>query len=170
VASTSIKIAWEYSILVRQYALTGPAYDFWQNLKINTENLGSIFDALPSQLPGNIHSVSNPAEPVMGYISVGSVATKRIFIKNSQLPAWTIPPLFSCPVKSFSYSVPEFIGDPLVNEVDYNFGYNVDGYYTWIPIQGTGHPGGPPTGFTASTPQCTECTFVGTNVEPAFWQ
>jgi len=170
VPSTSIKIASEYSIFVRQYALTGLAYDFWQNLKTNTENLGSIFDAQPSEVPGNIHSVSNPAEPVIGYVSVGSVSTKRLFIKNQQLPAWQPTPVFSCFDTVFYYSIRAFKDEPTPNQVDYNFGFYTNGSYTWIPIEGVGHPGSPPTGYTASTPQCTECTFVGTNVEPAFWQ
>ena len=170
VASTSMKLAWEYSILVRQYALTGQAYNFWQILENNTENLGSIFDAQPSQVPGNIHSVNNAAEPVMGYISVGSVAAKRIFIKNSQIPYWIPTPLFSCIDTAFSYQAREFPSDPLVNQVDYNFAYNVNGYYPYIPINAISMPGSPPIGYTAGSPQCTECTFVGTNVKPAFWQ
>ncbi|HEX3386410.1 MAG TPA: DUF4249 domain-containing protein, partial [Mucilaginibacter sp.] len=48
VLSTSEKLTTEYSILVRQYALTTEAYDFYTNLKKNTEQLGSVFDALPS--------------------------------------------------------------------------------------------------------------------------
>jgi hypothetical protein len=85
IASTSEKIEDEYSILLRQYSLTADAYNFWVNLKKNTEQLGSIFDAQPSQVPGNIHCITNLSEPVIGYVSVCTVATKRVFISNRQL-------------------------------------------------------------------------------------
>src|SRR6185503_9234174 len=95
VISSSEKLGDEYSIQVRQYALTTDAYNFYVNLKKNTEQLGSVFDALPSQINGNIHSVTNPAEPVIGYISVGGTSKLRIFISNRQLPAWIITPFYT---------------------------------------------------------------------------
>ncbi|MGH2564835.1 MAG: DUF4249 domain-containing protein, partial [Ginsengibacter sp.] len=82
------KIAIRYSILVKQYAITQEAYQYFSILKKNTENLGSIFDAQPTQLSGNIHSVTNPSEVVIGYVTASSVSQQRIFIENSQLNNW----------------------------------------------------------------------------------
>jgi hypothetical protein len=93
IASTSEKLGDEYSIIVKQYALTPDAYNFFVNLKKNTEQQGSIFDAQPSEISGNIHSVSNPSEPVIGYVSVGSTTSQRIFIKIGDLyEPWTFTP------------------------------------------------------------------------------
>ena len=89
VASTSEKLEDRYSILIIQYPLTADAYNYYTALKKNTEQLGSIFDAQPSQLPGNIHQVNNPDEPVIGYVSAGTTTQKRIYIDSRQLPAWT---------------------------------------------------------------------------------
>jgi len=75
-----------YSLLVNQYALMPEAYKYWELLKKNTEQLGSITDAQPSSGITNIHSVNNPAEPVIGYVSVSTVATKRIFLDGRKLP------------------------------------------------------------------------------------
>jgi len=88
IADSTEKAGVRYSINVLQYALTEEAYNYWEILKRNTQNTGTIFDAQPSQLSSNISCISNPAEPVIGFVSAGSVAEKRIFIDNSQLSNW----------------------------------------------------------------------------------
>ena len=88
ILQNSEKIGIRYSILVKQYAITDKAYQYFQILKKNTENLGSIFDAQPTQLSGNIHSVNNPSEIVIGYFTASSVQQKRIFINRTQLTDW----------------------------------------------------------------------------------
>jgi hypothetical protein len=99
VDANSEKIAIQYSILVRQYAISKGRFEYLQQLKKTTEQLGSIFDPQPSQLLGNIHSVSDPEEQIIGYIGVYDVVEKRIFISNSKLPNWfyKIPYWYNCP-------------------------------------------------------------------------
>ncbi|MES1222130.1 MAG: DUF4249 domain-containing protein, partial [Bacteroidota bacterium] len=74
---SSIKISVRYSILVKQYALTKQAFEYWDVLKKNTEQVGTLFDPQPSNLISNIHCVSNPGELVVGFISAGAVSEKR---------------------------------------------------------------------------------------------
>ena len=177
VASTSEKLGSEYSIIVRQYALTGDAYTFWKNLKKNTEQLGGIFDAQPSQINGNIHSASNPAEPVIGYISVGSISSKRIFIKNQQLPAW-VPanPYPNCAIDSILLSyLPPGSTVPINQENEYfNYKRSIGKYTLLIPVAPiTAYS--PITGLiwlghTGALPECVDCTLRGTNKQPAFWK
>ncbi len=88
IPQNSEKIGIRYSILVKQYGLTEAAYQYLRILKTNTETLGSIFDAQPTQLVGNIHSVTNPSEIVIGYITASSLQQQRIFISNNQLSNW----------------------------------------------------------------------------------
>src|SRR5205085_5124378 len=83
----SIKLSIKYSILLEQKALTEEAYNYWLNLKKNTESLGGLFDPLPSEITGNIHSLRNPNEAIIGYFSGGSVEKKRIFINANEIPA-----------------------------------------------------------------------------------
>jgi hypothetical protein len=78
-----------YSILVKQYAISQDAFSFWQNLLKNTENRGSLFDPQPSQTSGNIHCVSNPEEPVIGYISANTMTQQRKFISSAEITDWT---------------------------------------------------------------------------------
>src|ERR1700733_5152683 len=47
IPQTSEKISETYSDLVSQYAIPVEAYNFWSNLKRNTEQLGSLFDLQP---------------------------------------------------------------------------------------------------------------------------
>jgi len=171
IVSTSEKLSSEYSILVRQYALTGDAYNFWVNLRNNTENLGSIFDAQPSQINGNIHSATNPTEPVIGYISVGSTSSIRIFIKNQQLPGWlAILPNYNCVLDTFYYKYIPPGGQIPVNQVNEYINYDKGaGPGALIPIAPVGPPLVPPTGYTASSTQCVECTLRGTNIQPSYW-
>jgi len=147
IKSTSEKIESEYSILLRQYALTPDAYNFWTSLRKNTEELGSIFDALPSQLPGNIHCVTNPAEPVIGYMSVSTVQSKRIFIYNSKLPNWAPLYPYDCQIYPTGSQGPGFL-IPQPN----NF----------VPMSLDGSL------YTFSV--CADCTVRGTQVTPPFFK
>lgn len=74
-----------YSILVRQLALEKDGYEFFEQMKKNTESLGTIFDPQPSVIKGNIQCINDPAAPVIGYISAASATEKRIFIAERQL-------------------------------------------------------------------------------------
>jgi hypothetical protein len=176
IESTSEKVGDEYSILVRQYALTPAAYTFYTNLKKNTEQLGSIFDAQPSQLIGNLHSVTNPSEPVVGYVSVGSSSSQRIFIANSQLPDWHTQPFYPDSVCMLAFGPNSpcclYVYPPgPQNQVDAYINYlknnNPD---PLIPINSIGLPGHPPLGYTATERKCADCTLRGTNKKPAFWK
>lgn len=89
IPAPSVKLQSRYSILVRQYALSRAGYEYYDQLAKITQNIGSIFDPQPSQITGNFHSATNPTDLVLGFFRVGTVASKRIFIRKSQLPGWT---------------------------------------------------------------------------------
>jgi len=84
----SEKISKGYSVLVRQYGITEQAFRYLQLIQKNTQQLGTLFDAQPSQLKGNIQSVDNPDEPVIGYVSASTFTEKRTFIRNKELTDW----------------------------------------------------------------------------------
>jgi hypothetical protein len=177
VNSTSEKLGSKYSIIVRQYALTSDAFKFWTNLKTITEQLGSIFDAQPTQINGNIHSVTNPSEPVIGYVSAGSTSSKRIFITNQQLPAWaTTLPYPDCKLDTLYLQFLPPGGVVEINQENEYFNYNKGAKYNTqlIPVGAIiiipkigpeiiiGHSG--------ALPECVDCTLRGTNKQPAFWK
>ncbi|HEV8084452.1 MAG TPA: DUF4249 domain-containing protein [Chitinophagaceae bacterium] len=147
----SIKLSVLYSLNLRQYALSHEAYLFFQKIKKNTESLGSIFDAQPSELQGNIHCITDPAEIVIGYIDISEEKKKRIFIRNDELPGWgyrtgctfitidNIPDSIRKYGSSLSPTVPDKVGRGIVT-------------------------------FNATPDQsCIDCTLTGSNVRPPFW-
>lgn len=156
IPSTSEKIETKYSINVRQYALTGDAFAYWTNLKKNTEQLGSIFDAQPTNIIGNIHSITNPAEPVIGYVSASSIQSKRIFISNSQLPiSWSATYPYDCGQDTIPLSD---VGTRLVNLPP-----------SEIPTLAI-TVGGVLTGYLGSSSFCVDCTLRGSTFRPSFWK
>ncbi|WP_192821903.1 DUF4249 domain-containing protein [Rufibacter sp. LB8] len=84
----SEKLSMRYSILVKQYAISREEHDFWEILRKNTEEVGSLFDAQPSQIRGNVTNIRDVNEPVLGYFSARSLATKRFFLERAQLNPW----------------------------------------------------------------------------------
>ena len=82
------RLAVRYSILVKQTGLDKKGYEFYELMKKNTESIGTIFDPQPSQVKGNIHSVSDPNEQVIGNIAATTVEEKRIFIEATDLDRW----------------------------------------------------------------------------------
>lgn len=146
----------KYSVIVNQQVLTKDAFDFWEILRKNTEQVGSIFDAQPSQLQGNIHSVSNPAEIVIGFISAGTIQRKRIFIDAVQVPV------------EFRYKAPTACPVDTITPPDYQIRFYLGGQ---IPVDGITTPTSPaPVAYTTSSTGCIDCRLRGTNVRPSFWQ
>jgi hypothetical protein len=148
------KISELYSIYVRQYALTKEAYEFYEKMKKNTEENGSIFDPQPSQLKGNIRCVSAPEEQVVGFISVGTVSEKRIFIRNSDVPFW-----------NYRSGCRE---NKIRNHPDSVDVARTSGQIPTVVIEQS-PIGGFIIYFGAANPNCVDCTLTGTNVKPAFW-
>jgi hypothetical protein len=155
IPSTSEKIEIKYSILLRQYALTADAFNFWTNLKKNTEELGSIFDAQPSNINGNIHNVANSGEPVIGYVSACTTQTKRIFINNAQLPhSWLPVSPYQCALDSLKGASPPALVTLPVH------GFGIIPWYVKAIL----------AGYLSTTIECADCTIRGTTVQPAFWK
>jgi hypothetical protein len=119
----------------------------------NTESLGSIFDAQPSQITGNIHSLVTPAEQVIGYVSAGTVQSQRIFIRRGQINS------------SYSYTCP--IPDTLMIDASK---YPQDfGAGPFTPIE-FGQDKAGDKGWESNYTDCLVCTLRGgVNTPPAFW-
>ena len=82
------KLSVRYTVLVRQYAMDKQGYDFYQLMRKNTESLGGIFDAQPTEITGNVHAITNPTDPVIGYITASTIDTTRLWITTNEVPGW----------------------------------------------------------------------------------
>ncbi len=143
----------EYSILVRQYAITGDAYNYWLLIQKTSQNLGTLFDLQPTQLTGNIHCLTNPNEPVIGYLSACSMQQKRVLLYNADLTDW---PLNSLVYGCDTLSIPTNPVNPLI----YSYSDTLYAPYYFIT-------GGP---LVLASKICLDCTLLGgTNIRPSYW-
>ena len=71
-----------YSILVNQYSIDESEYYFWERVQNISENVGGLYDMTPMAIQGNIRSVTDPGETVLGYFSVSAVSRKRLFVRD----------------------------------------------------------------------------------------
>lgn len=148
----SWKLSVLYSINIKQYSQSEEGYGFLQRMKKNTEQVGSLFDAQPSQLIGNIHCVQDPNELVIGWVEVAELREKRTFISRSDVNPWNF--YLDCPQFSFPNnpdSMNRIEGDYIpttVAEYD-NLGF-IKRYFAADPI-------------------CVDCSKRGVNVKPLFW-
>ena len=88
VSNRTQRLQTRYSLLVRQFALSSPAFLYWDGLKNNLQSSGGLYDSQPSLTPGNICNVDNEDEIVIGYFCVSGVSEKRAFV--SQVPGMSI--------------------------------------------------------------------------------
>jgi hypothetical protein len=147
----SQKLSVLYSINVKQYAWSKEGYEFLEKMKKNTEATGSIFDAQPSELKGNIRCITDPNEPVIGFINISSAGELRLFIKSDQLQNW-----------GYNSGCEEVKIDNISDSI-------FEKGSTLIPTNPLLVLGGAILNFSAAQPDCVDCRLTGINSKPAFW-
>jgi len=149
----SWKLTVLYSVIAKQYTWTKEGYEFLDKMKKNTEITGSVFDAQPSELKGNIHNVADPLEPVIGFVNICNVEEKRIWISSSQIPDWGYK--MNCLYIEVENN-PDSIGAKASDKLPIS------------PVMEDPRSGRILT-FSAAPRDCVDCTLRGTNKKPAFW-
>ena len=138
-------------MLVTQRTISKEAYIFWTQLQKTTESLGGLFDPMPSEVVGNVHSATNANEAVLGFFSAGEEKRQRIFISNRDLPDnIRIMPSPFCPLDSLKIATVKTLGD-----------------HTFLV-----YPYGTPTtiGYVSSSSECMDCRVKGgVTQKPDFW-
>lgn len=150
-----------YSIMVKQYIQNLEAHLFYKKLKELSESGNILSPNQPGFFSGNIKSLSNSKEKVIGFFDVSSVSSKRIFFNyNDVFQGEPTPPYFTeCPMRVFNSDITNPIAsdglDALINVISSNtmIFYSRDG-----------------AAYTMVIPQCGDCTSFSSNVIPPFWQ
>jgi hypothetical protein len=161
--ASSQKLVHIYSMHVNQYALTPEAYNFWQLLKKNTEQLGSIFDPAPSSSIGNIHSLADPSDIVIGFMSVSTITSKRVFISGRDLPfALPAPPIDTSECNT------SFIPLEPLSSLDDRLR---KAFYTGDNLPFTVHEANHKIdGYLYAKKECVDCRVAGgTTIKPPYW-
>lgn len=139
----------KYSILVNQYSLNEDEYLYWEKIQKYSQQVGGLYDMVPSAVPSNVYCIDDPNQKVQGYFSVSSAASKRIFIKDHFIGL------------ANPYSVDKCVADTIF---DGTYPPGLNDYY-WI----IGSQFMPPYIVTTYSKGCYDCTMRGTNTPPDFW-
>ncbi|UUC45746.1 DUF4249 domain-containing protein [Flavobacterium cerinum] len=154
-------ISHRYSILVRQYVQNAHAYNYYKALKRMSGSGNILSPNQPGFLNGNIKSVNNPTEKVIGYFDVSTVSTKRIFFNYTDLfPGEPLPAYkVSCNEQVLNYcfsSDPACKGTSILSYLNTNtmamYLFDEAPIYTMVPEA------------------CADCTSFSSNVIPPFWE
>lgn len=84
-------------------SLTEDGYTYWSQVHQTISNIGTIFDAPPAPVKGNIFNVNDQEEQVLGYFGAVTRDTLRNFLNPSDTPR---RPLFDCAFSFFSNDYP----------------------------------------------------------------
>ena len=143
---TSDRIAELYYMKVKQNQIRKSAFDYYSNIQKNIEQTGSIFAPVPSEMRGNIRSITNPDIHVIGYIDVSSTTIKDVYVPVS---------LGLYEGRNFCYSY--ITEDPEV-------AYPIYGYYEYDP-----HPTPPILKYAPH--ECVDCRLKAkaSKNRPDFW-
>lgn len=71
-----------YSFLVTQYALSAAAFDYWEQLRKNSNDQGGLYEKQPLAVQGNMRNLTNPNQNVLGYFYAAATHSKRYFYRE----------------------------------------------------------------------------------------
>ncbi len=80
VDNTTTRLYFGYSVLITQHALTEAAYNYREQLRINNDHSGGLYEKQPLPVTGNLKNLSDPGKKVLGFFEASGISEKRIFI------------------------------------------------------------------------------------------
>ena len=151
------KLRNRYSLEASMYAIDEEAYQYYSRLKEVNESGGSLFDNQQGAVIGNLVSVSDPDEPVLGYFEVSGVSRRREFFDPSDYgPLYSVPPFrFACRG-----------GLVVITTTPDSIGY----YLSLRPGYQIINISNVPPEATLGPRSCTDCSWYAPTAKPEFWE
>jgi hypothetical protein len=69
-------------MLVRQLALSEEAYNYWEQLRVNSTQEGGLYEKQPLAIKGNLQNITDPDKEVLGFFYAAGESTRRYFYKD----------------------------------------------------------------------------------------
>ncbi|WP_198045120.1 DUF4249 domain-containing protein [Spirosoma montaniterrae] len=70
---------------VRQYSLSREAYQYWTRYEQQLARSGTLFDAQPASIEGNVYAAGDSTRLALGYFGVSAVSRRRIVMETDTL-------------------------------------------------------------------------------------
>jgi hypothetical protein len=150
VSSETNRLRLKYSLLIKQHSLSDAAYNYWDQLKIQSQESGGLHEIQPVNIRGNISNIHDPSELVLGNFYASSVTEKRVFVSED----------FDFPYYWFRCHLDLILPDELTIYRDYPI---------YLLSLDEDDQEGPPYGIAPI--KCFDCREGGGTIEkPEFWK
>ena len=164
-----------YSIMVRQYSQTQDAYSYYERLGDFSSSDNVFSQVQPGFLEGNIASGTGQEDKVLGYFEVAAINEKRTYFNYTDLFQGEALPPYA--VNCETVRNPELITrgyhcdgsvcdgaceSPLIEAI-------LAGIVVFHSENENLTPNNPGPYFTLPSP-CGDCTKLGSNIVPDFWE
>ncbi|WP_044398030.1 DUF4249 domain-containing protein [Lacinutrix sp. Hel_I_90] len=144
-----------YSIIVSQYVQNIASHTYYEKINTLGNNEDILFENQPGYINGNIKG-ADENEKIVGFFSVSSVSKKRIFFNYVDVNIPKPEYIYQCDVRNLDFDTYKNDIYRLINSFqDYNMNYQITDY--------------PGQSWMIANPECTDCTAVGSNIQPDFW-
>lgn len=156
-------ISHRYSILVSQYIQSSQAHNYYTILRDLSSSESLLSQSQPGFLEGNVFSLNDDSEKVVGFFEVSSVDSKRIYFNYQDIfPGEPLPPYVSncnpfAPEDCNPLAGTSAIADALSDSQGAKYYGENDN-----PV----FPEGP---YILVEAPCGDCRVLGNNVPPDFW-
>jgi hypothetical protein len=157
-------ITHRYSILVSQYVQSVEAHTFYKTLSELSESESILSETQPGFLSGNLFSVADSYEKVLGFFEVVAADTQRIYFNYDDLFSGEQKPSYAIDCEDFyaPSDLPLPSGRiPLTSAL-------IEG--TWKYYQPNDDPVDGEGPYDLVSLPCGDCTFYGISTPPIWWE
>lgn len=166
-AASVFDVTTMYSIEVTQRAISSEAYSYYRKIELFNESNGTLFDKQQGIIIGNIISVDDPNENVLGYFEVSGATSKRIFMQPNDLDEpvqdyLNKPCLSNGPIMVEGITIDQFYAAEDVEEGVRGSEISRRSLYELFDVGFTGE-------MVFGYRLCVDCTRSGSLGKPAYW-